>query len=617
MAIVKIMFRKNANNVIKYVFEHTQPGDHADSENAPPYAQGAIEEFEAIRNFHRIKDGNIQAAHIVQSWDDKDSQKLTPKEVNEMGRKLVENYFKGHQFVVVTHTETGKFHNHIVVGSINMETGKQFENKFKHLHELRKINDKLCLDRGLKIPNQSANERRAHVPQKVQQMVKAGRESWVWDIRNKADLARHMATSHDEYVAYMDALGVKTRTEKENITYFYPGRSRGKRGSKMGKAYDKEGLEKQFKQNDERFQAKPEMREKLWASYSSLTQVPNHTLHNAHAHIQAAGMPTEGVEKDYSAFTKVSRQGFRNDQSKKSELVRGIIPVEEIRKARRSILDYCHENKIPLTKNTRGESVLKDKEYIVINGDTAKNTRNGTHATLIDFAASHQHLTLLQAVARINGNPDLLAFEHHFGEVKRKFTSFYIPKPDQMPHAQAAEHLGRFLATKGISSNLADPLLKHQRAEVSKNGLIRLFGESDSEGALEFTQGADKMWKEKKQGVFKKPFFKRPPNNRRVLLFMEPNSYMAGRGHDLFSDRKSEHGLLVLMEPNVGHVEHYLKTNPEVNRIDFVAPKGRPISQSELDFFGVLKKKLEPFRIEVGSISHDLTIDRETKGLGR
>lgn len=610
MAIVKVLFRKDASKVIRYVFEHSQVGDQFDSENCPPYVEGACAEFEAIRNLHHYKEGRNQALHIVQSWDESDSKKLTPKQVNEMGRSLVEEYFKGHQFVIATHTETGKFHNHIVVSTMHMETGKHVERKNYHLYKLRKINDKICLECGLKIPNQEAIQRRASVPQKVQNMTRAGRESWIMDIRTKADVARHLATSYDQYVSYMDALGIQARVENENITYFYPGRSRGKRGSKMGKVYDKAGLETQFKKNDERFQEKPEIRQQLWADYSHLTQAAAHPSGVAHA--------TTSVEKrDYSTFTKVPRGQPRTTQAIHSDLSRGIIPIEEIQKAKRSILDYCRDNQIPLTKNSYGHTVLRDRNYIVIEGDHAKNTRNGTRATLIDFVASHHHLTLLQAVAKINNNPGLLAFEQHFGEVRRKYTSFYIPKPDQMPQTQAVEHLGRFLRQRGMKSELADPLIMSQRAEVSKSGLIRLFAETDAEGALEFTPNADNSWHPTKRGTFKKPFFKRSSTGPRTLLFMEPQSYLAGRGTDLFSHHKARDGILALMEPSEQMVDHYLKENPHVKRIDFVAPKGRSLSQSELDFFGVLKKKLEPFRIEVGSVSHDMTVERETEGLSR
>ena len=150
-----------------------------------------------------------------------------------------------------------------------MESGKQIPHKFLHLHELRKINDRLCLARGLQIPNKDANERKARIPDRVQNMVRMGKQSWLYDIMNKADVARHLATSYDQYTDYLDAFGVRTRVEDKNITYFYPGRSRGKRGDNLGKHYDKPGLEAQFKKNDERFQAHPEIRDQLLKSMSS------------------------------------------------------------------------------------------------------------------------------------------------------------------------------------------------------------------------------------------------------------------------------------------------------------------------------------------------------------
>ena len=57
MAIVKILFRKNAENVIRYVLGHTLPGDPVDSECVPPNADGANAEFKMVRDQHRFKEG--------------------------------------------------------------------------------------------------------------------------------------------------------------------------------------------------------------------------------------------------------------------------------------------------------------------------------------------------------------------------------------------------------------------------------------------------------------------------------------------------------------------------------------------------------------------------------
>lgn len=614
MAIVKILFRKEVAPVIRYVFGHTQPGDPADSASCPPHAEGAIIEFKAVRDQHDFKSGRNEAVHIIQSWNESDSQRLTPQTINTMGRQLVEEHFKGHQFVVVTHTETGKYHNHIVVNTIHMETGKAIEKKFKHLHQLRNINDRLCLEKGLQIPNRDATERKARIPQKVQQMVRAGRESWLLDVRGKADVARFLATSFDQYKDYMDAFGITTRVEDANITYFYPGRSRGKRGDNLGKAYDKPGLAKQFQLNVERFMAKPEVRAELMRATAQITQNPIHALQNSNDILARVGVQSDQFPKNYMKYTKNKRRHQSDHPLSERELSSQIISSSEIRKAKRSILDYCKENNIALTKDQEGRSVLKDKTYIVIHGDIAVNTRNGTRGSLIDFVAAHHKLTLLQAISKINGTQAPSQFEHEFGSIKRNYTAFYIPKPDQMPHTQAVEHLGKFLRSIGGSPKVASDLMKHQRAEVSKSGTIRLFAESDPGGAIEVTEGAEKHWKEKKQGEFRNPFFQRPPKRNKLMLYLEPKSYLSGRSN-ILSDSSHHDGILALMEPNKSIIDHYLGQNPGIRKIEVITPKHKNLSQTELDFFGVLKQKLHERGIEVSTLSQERALSHE--GLSR
>jgi len=65
---------------------------------------------------------------------------MSAKEFNLMGEKLAETYFKGHQFVIVTHNDTGKTHNHIVVNPVHMETGKRVQNKKKHIIRIKNGN---------------------------------------------------------------------------------------------------------------------------------------------------------------------------------------------------------------------------------------------------------------------------------------------------------------------------------------------------------------------------------------------------------------------------------------------------------------------------------------------
>lgn len=56
-----------------------------------------------------------------------------------------------HQVVVATHFNTGTYHNHFVVNSVNMFTGKKFNcNKGAYYH-FRELSDKLCREYELTV----------------------------------------------------------------------------------------------------------------------------------------------------------------------------------------------------------------------------------------------------------------------------------------------------------------------------------------------------------------------------------------------------------------------------------------------------------------------------------
>ncbi len=609
MAIVKVKFRKSASALIKYVLNHGNPGDPVDSEGCPPDQEGAIEEFRQTRVQHDF-DGKNQAVHVIQSWDATDSKKFSPEEFNAMGRRLVQEYFKGHQFLVVTHTDTDFIHNHIVVNSVNMDTGLLIEKKYKHLHKLRAINDSICLEHGLKVPNKEANDRAKNVPERVRNMTRFGRQSWVMDIKNKADVARHYATSYDEYTATLDAFGVKVRVEDKNITYFYPGRSRGKRGDKFGKYYDKPGLEKQFRANDERYAAHPEQRDRLSGSIDKWGIRQGHSLRDPGAVLLDAGISSADGTKDYSKFTPVGRRTNSALPPSDRQLAHSVVPIAAIQRAKGSIPEYCKRNKIALITNNRGEQVLQGREHVIVSEFTSKNTKNGTHGSLIDFVAAHHNLTLIQAIAKINGTPELLLLERHFGEVKRNYTSFYIPKPDQAPWEKASHTLSQLLRSQGINERAAEKLLRAQRVEVSKSGVVRLFAEGDSGGASEFHQDAKGTWNESTQGRFSKPFFKASSKTRSAAIFTNPQSYLAVSGAHPLSKTGVRDGILALMKPDPALVDLFVVENPQVKRLEIVTPKGRALHQSELDFFGVLSNRYKHLGIEVAHKTHEKELSR-------
>ncbi|MEJ7403133.1 relaxase/mobilization nuclease domain-containing protein, partial [Staphylococcus epidermidis] len=50
------------------------------------------------------------------------------------------------------HADTNHVHNHIVINSIDLNTGKKFNNNKQALRDVRAFNDEVCRAQGLSVP---------------------------------------------------------------------------------------------------------------------------------------------------------------------------------------------------------------------------------------------------------------------------------------------------------------------------------------------------------------------------------------------------------------------------------------------------------------------------------
>lgn len=121
-------------------------------------AQTARDEFEAVKKQFHKTDGRGYY-HIVQSFSPDDP--LDFDTAHEIGLKFAE-YFQGCQCVVATHMNTDHIHSHIIMNSVNFETGRKFHQSATDLRRQRQINDEICMDYGLRVlvpPKKYAQEK--------------------------------------------------------------------------------------------------------------------------------------------------------------------------------------------------------------------------------------------------------------------------------------------------------------------------------------------------------------------------------------------------------------------------------------------------------------------------
>ena len=110
-------------------------------------AKTAYEEMTTVQNRFDKTTGNV-AYHAYQSFK---TGEVSPELAHKIGVELAEKMWSEYQVIVATHFNTGTYHNHFVVNSVNMFTGKKFNcNKGAYYH-FRELSDKLCRENNLTV----------------------------------------------------------------------------------------------------------------------------------------------------------------------------------------------------------------------------------------------------------------------------------------------------------------------------------------------------------------------------------------------------------------------------------------------------------------------------------
>jgi hypothetical protein len=622
MAYVKVKWRKDtpknnemsAKDYEEYLLKDRGAKLVVDSYNC--VAGQAVDKFKNTqarfgKDTMRGKSNVNIAFEVIHSFSPEQSQKLGPKKVNLLGAELAKRYFPNHEFLVVTHTDTSKTHNHILVNPVNEISGKRdVTDKKHHLNRIRDVANKISIENNLSIIKETDISKARRLPEKVRGIQSRGGKSYRLDLFQKADFAKAYSTSFDEYVSVLNELSVKVAINKKNITYFYEGHSKGIRGNKLGKSYDKNGLIQNFKANDERFEKQPQLRIKIRDGINNFKNGKGDTLGVSSSILLGGGNAQNTQGKNYEAYTKSNRRGNRTPLPSDSYLSNSIIPISEIRKASNSdILEYCKKHKIKTETNSKGEVFLKGKKHISIDGNRWTNTKNKTTGSLIEFVSGHDQTSYLRAISKITNNKNLLLLEQYYGEVKRSYTSFYVPKQKQEKLDISKLKVKKFLKHHGINENLSSDLFKLKKVQVDKQGSIWFYADENKKEAIEFSLDGENKYKSKRHGNSTEPFIKSHKKEKTVTVFTDFLSFLKSKGKKSFNDKRSNaHLVLMGLEEKALHI--FLAKNPSVKHIELVEPNNKGQNKNQWNFIDKLKKDLIPYGINVNSISFDKAISK-------
>ncbi|MBX2987749.1 MAG: relaxase/mobilization nuclease domain-containing protein [Bdellovibrionaceae bacterium] len=567
-------------------------------ENEPEGAsEEMLKEMEAEHARFPRKNLKVLSRTIIQSWSPSESKLHAPEKYNQMGRELAEKWAPGHMAWVTTHTDKGHIHNHIVICTVNSETGKILDTKKKNIQRLHEISNAICRENGLSEMGKRVKEPDVNMPKQVREMVKRGKNSWYADLIQKVDFARAASTTFDEYVGILDELGVRGRVEPKNISYSY-GDKKAIRGRSLGKNFDKDGLMKAFEENDAKFAKVPGLREQLRGDVRAAFDGKGNPLGTASDLLLESRSYRGDGKKDYGKFTKIDRRSTDADLPAVFD-ERGGPLYSELKKAKNlKILDYCREHKIRTEVNAEGKTVLKGRPFVVIDGNTWTNTKNDQRGGIVQFVAIHDETNYVRALAKINKNPRLLLLEQVMGDYKRGYQSFYIPKP-KAARDKTAHALRRVLQAEGVPAKAEKVLSQHKGVFADENGSLWMMNEK-GDSALEFREDTGGKWKAKRHGNPAGVFHESLNKSKRLLVFPDVISFALFKAQSM-SERHQDASTLVLFGDGGSdrRLDEILALHSHITEVHMAQSARAERHERDAQALHEVKRRLDPFAIEV------------------
>ena len=609
MAYVEFEKVKDLDAYSKYIMQEKQgvtiDGGHQQYENMADELRSEKARFpkSQVDNF---------AYTIYQSWSPEESKKYSPEEFNKMGRELIEKWAPGHMAFVVTHTDKAHIHNHIVVSGLHSETGRYLKHDGPDITRLHDISNEICRERGLSEMKIGGKSIVSKLHPTVLKMHGKGVRSWLLDMAEKIDGARVLSTSYDEFKAHLSQRGVGVHISNKNITYFseYKGELMKKRGNKLGHYFDKEGLEKAFKENDARFAKYPNLRDQLLSDVRAMYDAKGERVGAASDLLSQSTGNRGRRRKDYSEFTKTDRRSASIDLPSIFD-ERGGPFYLAMKKAREvSIFDYCKEHKIPLAKGAKGQMTLAGRDFVVIESDSKwRNTKNGLSGNIIDFVVCHDGCHPLYAVSKLTRNPRLLALAPAMGDYKMDYRAFYVPRPKLASAHESQQTLRAFLRGRGMSEGNADTLLKSERVHVAHNKSIWLMGEKN-ESALEFQAEPNGNWRAKRHGKPTGAFLEHVGKGCEVVVHRDPFEYLLSSHYASNGSHKDASHFVFLDENSHGRFEEFFALHSHIKDLHIAYSSQMHEQEKQREFARSLTAKFDPFDIRVHGLSRDLGMSK-------
>ena len=309
MATTKLGNTKSASRAINYAEKRAEEksGLNCDVD----YAKSAFKQTRALYG----KEDGIQAHTVIQSFK---PGEVTPEQCNQLGLELAEKIAPNHQVAVYTHTDKDHYHNHIVINSVDLETGKKYQSNKKQRDLVKKENDNVCREHGLSVTERGTAKMRYTQAEKG---IVFDREEYSWkdELRELIENAKEHTSNLETFSEHLEEKGVEVKLRGETISYKPENANKWVRGRTLGSDYEKGAIDYEHERHQEQ-QREPEYADGFKVNWDAVEQ---HTEQLKQRRIERAQETKQANRKISSRDTRESENQRERTQGNNVRIERG------------------------------------------------------------------------------------------------------------------------------------------------------------------------------------------------------------------------------------------------------------------------------------------------------
>lgn len=206
-------------------------------------------DFMTTKRLYHKTDG-VLFYHMVQSFPK--GETVDPVTAHAAALRLAE-YYEGYEVLVCTHTDREHIHSHLLINSVNFDTGRKLHVAKEQLQELRQRNDQVCMEFSLPVFQPKERKQKTKAMTIGEYHTAARGQSKKLQLMNVINDCMRHASNRDEFIALMESEGYKVRWEesRRNITYTTPSGWQCRDRLLFGDKYLKENMNYEFRIREE------------------------------------------------------------------------------------------------------------------------------------------------------------------------------------------------------------------------------------------------------------------------------------------------------------------------------------------------------------------------------